>query len=156
VEESHHGWPTIVESVQSGSRGRPSIVIDPDFLRWAYSLWSTSSIARFLGVSHRLVHQQLLEHGIAEPQEQPFMLSVEYNNSTNDGDILDPAGTINPTPQAMQEPVITSYTGPLSHISDGDLNTLLLHLQCHFRWAGVTMLDGMLWRLGYRIPWEHI
>jgi hypothetical protein len=156
MEESHHGRPTIVESVQSGSRGRPSIVIDPGFLQWAYSLQSTSSIARFLGVSWRLVWQQLLEHGIAEPQEQPFMLSVEYSTGTDGGDILDPDGTVDSVLQPIQDTVITSYTGPLSQISDGELDTLLIRLWRHFRRAGVTMLDGMLRQLGYRISREHI
>jgi hypothetical protein len=131
-------------------------VIDPGFLQWAYSLRSTSSIARFLGISRRLVWQQLLEHGIAEPQEQPFMLSVEYSTGTDGGDILDPDGTVDPAPQSIQDTIITSYTGPLSQISDGDLDTLLIRLRRHFRRAGVTMLDGMLRRLGYRISLERI
>jgi len=41
LNESHHGHPTIVEVVHTGQPGRPAIVIDPDFLCWAYSLKET-------------------------------------------------------------------------------------------------------------------
>src|ERR1700759_1314267 len=93
VNESHHGYPTVMETIHTGQRGRPSIHIDPEFLQWAYSLRSISSIASFLGVSRGLVRQQLVEHGIAEPQSQPFMLSVEYTNNGGD-DFLDPSGDV--------------------------------------------------------------
>ena len=38
LDESHHGHPTVVDTVYTGTCGRPSIAIDPDFLRWAHSL----------------------------------------------------------------------------------------------------------------------
>jgi len=80
INESHHGHPAIVETVHTGQRGRPSLQIDREFLQWAYTLRSVSSIARFLDVSRGLVRQQLVEHGIAEPQSQPFMLSAQYTD----------------------------------------------------------------------------
>jgi len=48
--QSHHGYPTVVQAINTGRRGRPAIHIDPDFLRWAYAHRSTSGIARFLHV----------------------------------------------------------------------------------------------------------
>lgn len=74
LDQSHHGRPTIVETVHEGGRGRPSIHIDPDFLRWAYSLRSTSSIARYLNVGRTTVRAALLRYGITAPQENPFPL----------------------------------------------------------------------------------
>lgn len=164
IDESHHGQPTVLQTIPTGGRGRPSIRIDPDFLRWAYSLRSTSGIARFLGVSRRLVRDQLLEHGIAQPQEQPFMLTAEYHdNSDENSDFLDPTGVVrdsggNPVlNDGDAESVhITSYTGPLSTMSDDELDSLIIRLRHHFRRAGVTMLHGMLQRLGHRVPRERI
>ena len=72
LDSSHSGQPVIVEEVRTGRAGRPAIYIDPDFLRWAYSMRSTSSIAEFLGVSRSTVRTALLQYGIAQPQDNPF------------------------------------------------------------------------------------
>lgn len=94
LDQSHHGRPTIVETVQSGGRGRPSIHIDPDFLRWAYSLRSTSSIARYLNVGRTTVQSALLRYGITTPQENPFPPNEDLHQSEPD---IQPNGTL-PTP----------------------------------------------------------
>ena len=47
---------------------------------------------------------------------------------------------------------VASYTGPLSGISDANLDNLIIQLDHHFQHMGITMLDGMLHRLGQRIP----
>lgn len=186
LNESHHGRPTIVEVVHTGQPGRPAISIDPDFLRWAYSLRSTSSISRFLGVSRQTVRNALLEHGITSPQQNPFLensvaeggleLNLAANldiNSTSSSDDSDPLlnpdlpipsllpSDINSTspsaePAAGDTMQASSYTGPLSSITDGELDELLLRLRSHYCRAGITMLDGMLRRLGHRIQRERI
>ncbi|KAK7043515.1 hypothetical protein R3P38DRAFT_3441058 [Favolaschia claudopus] len=142
ADQSHEGRPIVVERVYSGAAGRPSIEIDPDFLRWAYSLRSTSSIAHFLGVSRTVVRQALLDHGIAEPQEQPAGLSTreERDGATN----------------GEEQPAISSYTGPLSTITDDELDELVIRLRHHFRRAGVRMMQGMLRRLGHHVQIERI
>jgi hypothetical protein len=163
ISESHHGHPTIVETIHTGQRGRPSLQINREFLQWAYSLRSISSIAHFLEVSRGLVRQQLVEHGIAEPQSQPFMLSAQYTDDGSDGgnhdddDVLDPSGDVS-SPIAPSDNMLftTSYTSPQSAISDNELDDLVIRLRRHFRRAGVTMLGGMLRRLGYRISRERI
>jgi hypothetical protein len=177
LDESHHGYPTIVETVQSGTRGRPSIHIDPEFLRWAYSLRSTSSISRFLGVGRRTVRNALISHGIATPQASPFIHYEAENNSQeesssqsgslpqHDGnggdsedDILNHTFTVPETlPTDISTPSFpVSYTSPLSDISDSHLDNLISQLRQHYTRAGITMLDGMVRRLGYRIPRERI
>lgn len=167
LDESHFGHPTVIETVYTGSRGRPSIQIDPEFLRWAYSLHSIENISIFLGISRRLVRQQLLEYGIVEPQQQPSNLApplpsphVVEQQGENDDDLLDPVLSTNVTSllasATSSQPIITSYTAPQTDISDDDLDILILHLRRHFRRAGVAMLGGMLLRLGYRIPHVHI
>jgi hypothetical protein len=183
IDESHHGYPAIVETIHTGSRGRPSIRIDPEFLRWSYSLRSIKSISVFLGVSRRIVRQQLLENGIAQSGEQPFVFSSQISSPTHstsnadsdpeleleDNDLLDPSSsTHDAIPQTplrvdcdLEAPVdqtlcITSYTAPQSDISDGEIDDPVLHLHRHFRRAGISMLDCMLCRLGCRIPRECI
>jgi hypothetical protein len=138
----------------TGSRGWPSIQIDSEFLHWAYSLHSIENISIFLGVSCCLVWQQLLEYGTVEPQQQPANLApyVIEQQSEGDDDLLDPVSmhTSLPTTSSESQPgIITSYTGPQTHISDDDLDILILHLHCHFRHAGIAMLGGMLLHLGY-------
>ncbi|KAF8127798.1 hypothetical protein K438DRAFT_1463904, partial [Mycena galopus ATCC 62051] len=43
-----------------------------------------------------------------------------------------------------------------SSISDDDLDMLLLRLRTHYRRAGLSMLNGMLRRLGHRVAVERI
>jgi hypothetical protein len=45
-----------------------------------------------------------------------------------------------------------SFTGPLSTLSDDSLDILITQLRSNFRHAGLSMLDGMLRRLGHRLP----
>ncbi|KAJ7040848.1 hypothetical protein C8F04DRAFT_903236, partial [Mycena alexandri] len=99
VDQSHQGHPLVITTIQTGSRGRPAVEIDPKFLRWAYSLRSTSSIARFLGLHRDTVRRALLAHGIAQP---------------------------------AADPAVTSYTGPLSSITDDELDKLLIRLCRHY------------------------
>ncbi|KAJ7254002.1 hypothetical protein B0H12DRAFT_1202352 [Mycena haematopus] len=144
---------------------RPRIWIDPDFLRWAYGQRSTASISRFLGVGRSTVRNALLEHGIALQQQSPFQSTtispVAGHTEGQADDILDPdlpipsTGNFPPDVEELSQPP-TSFTGPVADISDDDLDTLLLRLRTHFRRAGLSMLDGMLRRLGHRVPRERI
>jgi hypothetical protein len=167
LDESHHGRPTVVEHIHTGERGRPRIYIDPDFLRWAYGHHSTSGIARFLDVDRSVVRNALLEYGIAEPQADPFIRtpSPDMENTQTHDDILDPYLPIphnlpsditatSSSTSAPQHPV--SFTGPLSSMSDDQLDEIAIRLRSHYRRAGISMLDGMLRRLGHHVPRERI
>jgi hypothetical protein len=171
LDQSHYGRPTVVERIHTGRCGRPRVHIDPDFLRWAYAHRSTSGIARFLHVGRRTVRNALLDYGIAETQDNPFNPTIEdeEDDETRYEDLLDPnipfPGSIpisnvpdgqspNSTDQ-LALPVV-SFTGPLSTILDVELDTLIQQLRAHFRRAGISMLDGMLRRLGHRLPRERI
>ncbi|KAJ7789361.1 hypothetical protein B0H14DRAFT_3094932 [Mycena olivaceomarginata] len=144
VDASHHGHPVLVQTISSGGPGRPRIYIDPDFLRWAYGQRSTAGISRFLGVGRSTVRNALIEHGIAQPQPTPFQ--------------TDTAGEFPPGIENLAPPSqpTTSFTGPVSEISDDDLDMLLLRLRTHYRRAGLSMLNGMLRRLGHRVPTERV
>ncbi|KAJ7728130.1 hypothetical protein B0H14DRAFT_2410102, partial [Mycena olivaceomarginata] len=174
VDASHHGHPVLVQTISSGGPGRPRIYIDPDFLRWAYGQRSTAGISRFLGVGRSTVRNALIEHGIAQPQPTPFQTDssptddiddIDDNNDIDDNDdILDPdlpipaAGEFPPGIENLAPPSqpTTSFTGPVSEISDDDLDMLLLRLRTHYRRAGLSMLNGMLRRLGHRVPTERV
>ena len=69
---SHHVRPTIIETIFNGNCSCPHILIGPDFLHWAYSHRTVSGITCFLGIHRDTVKSVLLEHGIVEPQENPF------------------------------------------------------------------------------------
>lgn len=183
LNESHHGHPIIVESIHTGGRGRPSIHINEEFLRWAYTMRSTSSITRFLGVSRRTVRNALLEYGIAEPRSSPFTNSSHPVFSSNAdesglfsdnslGDLHLPPIDAHTSLHDAEDPIlnpttglpshsptsshITSYTGPLSTISNAELDGLIAMLRNSYIRAGITILDGMLRQLGYRIPRSRI
>lgn len=179
LDNSHHGRPTVVEIIQTGARGRPRIHIDPTFLEWAYAHRSTSGISRFLHVGRRTVRRALIDHGIARAQESPFGPSEAVGNRQNlaedllqQDDLLDPNITL-PTnfqtdiwhsgldrdpsnPSNSQARSVISFTGPLSTISDENLDILITQLRSNFHRAGLSMLDGMLRHLGHRLPRERI
>jgi hypothetical protein len=165
LDESHHGHPTIIETVRTGERGRPHIQIDPNFLRWAYGHRSTAGIARFLNVGRSTVRNALLEYGITQPQESPFpntTLESDDNAAldiTQHDNLLDPNLPIPahlPTPDNANATRLASFTGPLSTITDDALDDLIVWLRSHFHRAGISTLDGMLRRLGHRVPRERI
>ncbi|KAF8122633.1 hypothetical protein K438DRAFT_1913379 [Mycena galopus ATCC 62051] len=151
--------PVIVQTIRFGGPGCPRIHIDPDFLQWAYG--------QFLGVGRATVRNALLEYGIAEPQQSPFQPLDAASDPTEadpmNNDILDPnlpipSGDFPPEVEELAAPSqpTTSFTGPMSDISDDDLDMLLLRLRTHCRRADQSMLDGMLRRLGHRVSIERI
>ncbi|KAJ7939285.1 hypothetical protein B0H13DRAFT_2301047 [Mycena leptocephala] len=131
VDQSHEGRPIVIQMVYNGSEGRPSYEIDPDFLRWAYSLRPTSSIACFFGVDRSVV-RRALDNDPELEADYPLM------------------------PEEEQPPHISSYTGPLSTITNDELDSLLIRLRQHYRRAGLTRCDGMLRRLGHHVPRARI
>ncbi|KAF8187046.1 hypothetical protein K438DRAFT_1907599 [Mycena galopus ATCC 62051] len=144
IDASHNGHPTLIQTVHTGRAGQPAIEIDPDFLRFAYSQRSASSIHHFLGVSQSMVRSALLHHGITELQLDPFPCAPSPTQpATKEDDLLDP---VIPMPAELPPEVegmalISSSTGPLSDISDKDLDILLLCLRSHFRRAGLAILN---------------
>jgi hypothetical protein len=168
LDASHHGRPQIVQTIRTGTRGRPRIHIDPDFLRWAYSQRSTSGIGRFLNVGRTTIRNALLNLGIAEPQQNPFAGSTESDNEVP-GNNLEPGDLVEdhlldpelPHPAQLPDELLPSsapisFTGPVSSLPDDALDEVITHLRSHFRRAGISMLDGMLRRLGHRVPRERI
>jgi hypothetical protein len=156
LKQSHQGHPEIVQTVHTGCQGHPHIHIDPDFLRWAYDQRSVAGISWFLHVGHNIVWNALLEYGIAEPQDNPFQdPATELRDSEGNDpvrqdsdDLLDPN-----VPHGLENgPETTSFTAPLSVITDDELDILIQQLHQNYLCAGITMLDGMLRHLGLQLP----
>ncbi|KAJ7026560.1 hypothetical protein C8F04DRAFT_966270 [Mycena alexandri] len=145
VDSSHQGRPVLVQTIPSDGPGRPRIYIDPDFLQWAYGQRSTAGIARFLGVGRTTVRNALLSAGIAEHQPSPFPIPMDFAGFPPDVEDL-----------ASAHAAPTSFTGPVSGISDDELDTLLIRLRTHYKRAGLSMLNGMLRRLGHRVPTDRV
>ena len=167
LDTSHYGRPEIVQTIQTGTRGRPRIHIDPVFLEWAYSQRTTSGIARFLHVGRSTVRDALIDYGITEPQSNPFPNQIQ-DGSMEPGDfvedhLLDPDL---PLPTPLSDEILTSgngpiaatvsFTGPVSSLLDSALDDLIQRLRSHYRRAGLSMLDGMLCHLGHRVPRDRI
>ena len=170
LDQSHHGHPKVVKTVCTGCTGWPPIYIDPDFLQWVYAHQSTSGISQFLHVSWWTVQNALLNYGIAESQDNPFILPGE---GLEEESFQDPLRNPN-IPETTNNSVDTlgaqlsnftdlrsigltvSFTGPLLTLCDDVLDTLILQLRAHFRQAGISMLDGMLRRSGYHLPRHRI
>ncbi|KAI0060522.1 hypothetical protein BV25DRAFT_1807039 [Artomyces pyxidatus] len=153
LDSSHHGRPTIIQEVRSGGRGRPRIVIDPDWLAWAYGHRSVKGIARFLHVGRSTVRNALLEYGLAEPQANPFPQQPSLIDQLEP----QPVGVVPGEQQFAAIPAsIASFTGPLTSFEDGQLDAAIVGLRSHFPRAGVTMLDGMLRGTGVHVSREHI
>jgi hypothetical protein len=94
-----------------------------------------------------VVHNALLEYGIAEPLENPFIVNPPTidgaDPSLNRDDILDPDFLLphtlpNNIPAANQAhgpastSTSTSFTGFLFIISDNQLDEIILHLHSHY------------------------
>ncbi|KAH9907643.1 uncharacterized protein B0H18DRAFT_862262, partial [Fomitopsis serialis] len=105
LDQSHHGRPVILTQVHGGGRGRPRLVIDPTWLRWAYGHKSIADIARFLNIHRSTVRAALIEYGISECRSDPFAGREDTSSR------------------------VTSYTQPLTDISDDDLDTAVRELR---------------------------
>lgn len=172
LSTSHYGRPSVVGVLRTGGRGRPRLVFDPGFLQWAMTQRTTSRIASFLSVGRTTLRQAILDYGLAEPGNNPFLPegSLDPDPSetqtvlVSDDDILEPElplpltlpqEVVNATPVA-QSSISSMATSTLSTMTDDQLDNLLLQLKTHFRRAGITMLDGMLQQLGHRVPRDRI
>jgi hypothetical protein len=119
----------------------------------------------------------LLDHGIAEPRRNPFpnvqqqvLLAAETDNLENndcsgepqedsEDDLLEP--DIPMPPELPEDITVTatatgSTTTAISTLTNEALDSLIMRLRMHNHRAGISMLDGMLRRLGHRVQRERI
>ncbi|KAH9835205.1 uncharacterized protein C8Q71DRAFT_710059 [Rhodofomes roseus] len=160
LDQSHHGRPVILTEVHSGGRGRPRIVIDPTWLRWAYGHKSIAEIARFLNVHRSTVRAALLEYGITEARSNPFSRpgDSQFNDHSHVGSTTDfDPHCVRESQAGTDMPQVTSYTRPLTDISDDDLDDAVRNLRSHYQRAGITMMLGLLrGNLGIHVSRERV
>lgn len=103
-------------------------------------------------------------------ENDDLLLSASAEHGDDHDDLLDPeisldqimgpANSENVTQNNGLIPenpaVLSSYTGPLSTITDDELDSVIHNLRAQYRRAGIGILDGMLRRLGHRIQRERI
>lgn len=157
IDESHSGHQVVVETIHTGAHGCPQIHIDREFLAWAFTHRSISSIACFLGVSRCTVQTALAEYGIvshslSSASLQPF----DAHEPAAAGDADELLDLNIPVPNVPSQPPVSAVSAALSTISDNDLDTAIIDLRRHFHRAGLSMLHGMLQNLGHCVPREHI
>ncbi len=123
----------------------------------------------------------MIDYGIALPQPSPFIYydpqsehdiiqgpnvgptETEFNQQEIEEDnILNHTFTIESLDRQFSSdiPQLTQAPSPLrtglSSLSEDQLDHHILQLRAHYTQAGITMLDGMLRRLGYHISREAI
>ena len=146
----------MLERVPTGHRGCPWIVIDRGFLAFAHQHHSTAGIARFLGVGVTTVCNALIEYGIAPSGQNPFPSHDNLPPQPPPDDLFDPQL---PVPEILPEElhrIPTQMSSNISEIDDATLDMLILRLQTHYWRARITMIQGMLQRLGHHVQREHV
>lgn len=138
LEASHHGKPHPVVVVHQGGRGRPKLVIDREWLGFAITIHSTTDIAHILNLSRATVSKALIEYGLRERGEDPFIR------------------TRNPLTGSIHYEQRLRYTAPMSTWTDEELDNAISRLRIHYPRSGVSMLWGALRVLGQRVPRERI
>lgn len=132
--------PVTIVPQPIGQHGAPRKVIDQAWLAWACTRGlSTSDIARFLDVSRDLVRRTLLDYGIREPGEDPFIRTYDPQY-----------------PNAIHFQQVYSTSVAVSSWSDVELDAAITRLRILFPRAGVFMLKGALQSLGHNVPRERI
>ncbi|KAJ7582348.1 hypothetical protein C8J56DRAFT_734960, partial [Mycena floridula] len=132
LDNSHRGHPSVLQTVRTGAAGRPRTIIDPAFLQFAYAHRTTSSIARFLGLSRETVRRQLLDEGIVVAGQFPMNL-INFDDDSSDPEIAS---------IPVQGPIPTGLSVQASNraVSDEALDELISGLRAHFRRAGIRIL----------------
>lgn len=121
---------------QSGQRGRPSFVIDKDFLEYALRFEGPTAIARMLNCHPRTVRRRALEYGLVDPQDPVFQAEED-----DEGNAII---------------VHTTASHPVSTIPDDELYDLVQECLMLFRKFGRRMLNGFLMSRGHNVPKDRI
>ncbi|KAG9016296.1 hypothetical protein FRB90_003400 [Tulasnella sp. 427] len=157
VDASHYGAPPVIYKLRTGKRGRPRLIIEDSFLHHAHPYRGASKLARYLKCGRTKVKQRLLDLGLDVPGDNPF--AVQSTSVT----ALPHRATLMPNISEHYGPSITVRTNPLQAAgrpaiawSEEELDEAVLRLRVLYPRAGVSMLEGMLDRLGFHVPREAI
>ncbi|KAL0061141.1 hypothetical protein AAF712_012061 [Marasmius tenuissimus] len=116
--------------------GRPRKAIDSNLLKMAVDMRRTKRLAEILGVHVRTLRRRALAEGLVEPGEPVY---VEYE--TEEGLIMR---------------VYRSSTGPVSDISDDDLDEAMKSIIIAFPSFGRRLIHGHLKFMGIHIPRSRV
>ncbi|KAJ8090047.1 hypothetical protein PM082_018627 [Marasmius tenuissimus] len=117
-------------------RGRPRAYIDPQLLALAVDLRQTKKLADILQVHVRTLRRRALEQGLVEPG-QPVYVDFE----TEEGVVMR---------------VYQSSTGPMTDISDSDLDEALHNIITAFPSFGRRLIQGQLKFMGIHVPRRRV
>lgn len=120
----------------TGLPGRPSITVDPAMLESLLELRGPTHLAQLLNCSARTVRRRALEYGLVEPGP-PVYVDVEGEDG-------------------QTTRFYTSSTGPLSTLSDEELDSITRQIIERFPNFGRRMIDGHFKHLGHRVPRRRI
>ncbi|KAG8937434.1 hypothetical protein FRC00_005671 [Tulasnella sp. 408] len=160
VDASHHGAPSVIYKLRTGRRGRPRLVIDASFLQHAHPYRGPSKLARFLKCSRTTIKNRRLELGLDAPGQNPFPSTLSSPTAP-----LQPLQPHQPMPDISEysSPSITMRLNPLQDPSrpavtwsEAELDEAVLRLRLLYPRAGVSMLEGMLDRLGFKVARDAI
>ncbi|KAL0569464.1 hypothetical protein V5O48_012504 [Marasmius crinis-equi] len=113
-------------------RGRPRAYIDPGLLALAVDLRQTRKLADILNVHVRTLRRRALEQGLVEPGHPVYV-----NFETEDGVVMR---------------VYRSSTGPMTDISDDDLDDAMHQIITAFPSFGRHLIQGELKFMGIHVP----
>ncbi|KAI0077128.1 hypothetical protein K474DRAFT_1562219, partial [Panus rudis PR-1116 ss-1] len=160
VEEHQRIFNPHEYTVLRDSLGRPKLVIDRQWLAWAYGHQSIAKIARFLGVHRSTVRTALIEYGLATPQENVFAhhRRAQHFQSADSEDAEDDENYEDDEDEGpgLDGPCVTSYTRPFTSIGDDDLDAAVRNILQRFPNAGVIMMRGYLRAMGIDISKERV
>lgn len=122
--------------VHTGQARRPSIYIPRDVLAAALQYRGPTHLAPIFNCCPRTIRCIALDYGLVEPGPPVY---VKYIH--DDG---------------LSYRFYTSSTGPVSDLSDDELNTLIAEIVQRFPNFGRCMIDGHLKHLGHRVPCSRV
>jgi hypothetical protein len=119
--------------VHTGRPGRPRIEIDQNFLSFGLELRGPTGLAPVASVASRTIRRRALEYGLVEAAAPVY------------SEDMDDQGNIIRT-------YVSSTSGPVSGLSDGELDELMHHILEVFPAFGRRMIAGHLCQLSHHVP----
>ncbi|KAJ6622372.1 hypothetical protein B0H10DRAFT_2214508 [Mycena sp. CBHHK59/15] len=129
---------SVAHQERTGRPGRPRTELDYNFLSLGLDLRGTTGLAPVAGVSSRTIRCRALAYGLVEPAAPVYTESIDEGT----GEVV--------------RTYTSSMSGPLSSITDHDLDELMHHILEIFPTFGRHMIAGHFRQLGHRVPTSRI
>ncbi|KAI0731442.1 hypothetical protein C8Q76DRAFT_591606, partial [Earliella scabrosa] len=126
----------VIQTVRTGRRGRPSKLIDRNFLQYALEMRGPARIARLLDCCPRTVRRAAIRYGLVQPAPPVFRHLTQADGSV----VRDH----------------TTVTAPISTLSDAQLDAEVRNILSVFPDFGRVMIAGHLAAHGHRVPDSRI